>query len=95
MVGGGESETFFITSLRCPSELSLVLHNWMLRMSLVCVYSASLFHAIAPATQMQPVSNNLSPRRWPPDSIMSFINLYLFHKCTRVRGIHVCLSAGM
>lgn len=31
----------------------------------------------------------------PPDSIMSFINLDLFHKRTRVRGIHVCLSAGM
>lgn len=54
-----------------------------------------VFHTTSPATQMQTISNNLSPLCLPPDSIMSFINLYLFHKRTRMRGIHVCLSAGM
>lgn len=59
---GGGVRDHFITSLRCPSELSLVLPGWMLRMSLVGVYSASVFHAMSPATQMQPVSHNLSPQ---------------------------------
>lgn len=88
-MGGGGVRDLFITSLRCPSELSLVLYNSVVfGVYLQCVGVPRNVTCDTNATRFK-------QSRWPPDSIMSFINLYLFHKRTRVRGIHVCLLAGM
>lgn len=65
-----------------------MLRNWMLRVSLVCVYSASVVHATSTATQMQPEQSQ--PASFAP-RLNNVIHQLIFISQAHPRARHSCL----